>query len=418
MKTKDVFTPGKYPEVTLIDDHLKEKKKLLSDALLSGGSIISISGPSKSGKTVFIESVIGNDNLISITGAGVTEPEILWKRVFEWIGTPIESVKTTETNHQAKFGGKISAEAGVPFLIKGKGEISTEGNWGGREVLADKKSIDYLQLLIKELKGTEFVLFIDDFHYISNTAQEAIAQQLKEAIRNGVKIICASVPYHSDDVLRANSDLRGRVIGIDFNYWNKEVLCKIGQKGFHELNLSVSSIIIERFAEESAGSPQLMQALCLNYCFELGIYERSENNISLVFESNIFSKTCNRVLQMTDYSSVVDKMGEGPKTRGSDRKSYITKEDTCLDVYKILLKALAKNPPNLLFRYAELISRIESICKNESPSGSSITGACHHMSQICNDITNQAILEWDGDGDVLDIRDPNLLFYLRWNENL
>jgi Zn-dependent protease with chaperone function len=35
---------------------------------------------------------------------------------------------------------------------------------------------------------------------------------------------------------------------------------------------------------------------------------------------------------------------------------------------------------------------------------------------IANSSTNAEIIEWDSENDVLDIRDPYLLFYLRWSE--
>ena len=52
MKAKDVFTPGRFPTYTYVDDHLIERGQQLSDALDDGSMLVSISGPSKSGKTV------------------------------------------------------------------------------------------------------------------------------------------------------------------------------------------------------------------------------------------------------------------------------------------------------------------------------------------------------------------------------
>ncbi|MCP6473840.1 hypothetical protein NL509_28760, partial [Klebsiella pneumoniae] len=75
-------------------------------------------------------------------------------------------------------------------------------------------AIDPLQLLKSEIGNTDFVVFIDDFHYINRDVQAEIAKQIKDAIANGCKFICASVPYHSDDVIRGNADLRGRIFNI------------------------------------------------------------------------------------------------------------------------------------------------------------------------------------------------------------
>jgi len=36
------------------------------------------------------------------------------------------------------------------------------------------------------------------------------------------------------------------------------------------------------------------------------------------------------------------------------------------------------------------------------------------IAAIANESENRTIIEWDGENDVLDMRDPYLLFYLRW----
>jgi hypothetical protein len=78
MKAKDVFTPGRFPTVTYVDDHLTDKKKQLEDTIDAGAMLVSISGPSKSGKTVFVEQCLGKENLIQITGAGIKSAADLW----------------------------------------------------------------------------------------------------------------------------------------------------------------------------------------------------------------------------------------------------------------------------------------------------------------------------------------------------
>lgn len=109
-------------------------------------------------------------------------------------------------------------------------------------------------------------------------------------------------------------------------------------------------------------------------------------------------------------------MKEGPKTRGEKRKAHVLKDGAVLDVYPLILQAIAQNPPELTIRYSNLLGRIQSLCDDEGPSGSSVTGACAHMSEIANGAATAAIVEWDGENDVLDIRDPYLLFALRWSE--
>lgn len=415
MRISEIFTPGRHPVWTFVDDHLKEKEQQLLDTLEDGSMLVSISGPSKSGKTVFVEKILGKENLIQVTGAGVKSPRDLWMRVFDVIGTPIERKSTVSTTKSGTVGGKASGEGGI-IVAKAKGEVSSSATYSSQNSDSETGAIDYLQLLIKELAGSSFVVFVDDFHYVERAVQSDLAQQIKEAIRQGVKFICASVPYRSDDVIRSNPDLRGRFFSIDFDYWGKDVLKKIAYKGFAKANISYRDSLVDKLVAEAAGSPQLMQYLCLNACYEKGIRDIPESTVDLIYEKHFFDSACRRTVASTDYSSTAEKMLEGPKTRGSDRKIYVSKFGWQGDVYRLLLKAIALDPPCLNFRYQPLIDRIALVCSGDVPSGSSITSACYHAAALANDSANNNVVEWDSENDVFDIRDPYLLFYLRWSD--
>lgn len=413
MNTKDVFTPGRFPTLTFVGDHLKQKADQLRGAIETGGLLISISGPSKSGKTVFIENEIGKDNLIHVTGAGIDSAPRLWQRVFDLVGAPLTEEKSSSKGFAGSVAGKVGGEAGL--FVKGSGEIGASGSWQNIETSKIEIEKDPLQLAIRDLRDSGFFLFIDDFHYVQESAKQEIAQQLKECIRQGVNVIVASVPYHSDDVIRSNSDLRGRMLKLDFDYWDKSELSKIAVKGFGELAIEVAQSFIMRLVDEAAGSPQLMQSLCLNLCFEKGIYKRCEVFERVSDDELLFANVCRRTALMTDFSSTVALMKDGPKTRGTVRHLHRTKSFGSIDVYPLVLRAIAKDPPILTFRYPDLTDRIYALCEDDGPVGSSITGACNHMARIANDFENGPIVEWDSEHDVFDIRDPYFLFYLRWN---
>jgi hypothetical protein len=411
MKAIEVFTPGAHPTITLVDSHIRAKKQILLDTLSTGSIVVTLSGPSKSGKTVFVEDAVGKGNLIHVTGAGVTEPSILWTRIFAVIGTPLEVSNTSSTKIASSISGKVNG--GIPLLASGEAgtSLQNERSAGSAETLA----IDVQATLVKELKDTDFVLFIDDFHYISRTAQPSIAETVKEVARQGVKIVLAAVPYRGDDPLRANADLRGRSIALDLGYWEEETLKQIAQRGFSELKIDASDRQILSFVREAAGSPQLMQALCLNACFEAGIRETLSVQSLLSGDTSLFKRVCSRTALMADYRTVADQMREGPRSRGQIRKIYTTKCGDQGDVYRVVLEALAANPPKLTTRYNELMQRIGNLLNGDEPSGSSVTGACEHIVGIANGVAGNAIVEWDGENDVFDIRDPYLLFYLRWS---
>ena len=415
MKARDIFTPGRFPSHTFVDDHLITKKTTLENALDTGSMLISISGPSKSGKTVFIEESIGKDKIIQVTGAGITSVAALWRRVFDILGTDIPTAKTQTAGTSNGFGGKAAASGNLIFA-KGSAELNASHLSTDGESITTDITTDYLQLLISELADKDLTIFIDDFHYISRETQSEIAKQIKEAIRSNVKFIVASVPYHADDVIRSNPDLRGRIVSIDFGYWHQVHLKKIAEKGFSALGVTFDHSMIQMFSEQAAGSPQLMQYLCLNACYAIGVRERTSGANSLPMNKPLLETICKSTVLSTDYSSVVEKMIDGPRIRGSDRISHALKDGSNGDVYTLLIRCLALDPPQLTLRYDDLVVRVKSLCSSSPPSGSSITGACSHMAKIANDSAGESIIEWDGANDVLDVRDPYLLFYIRWAE--
>ncbi|HEY8359271.1 MAG TPA: hypothetical protein VIL30_17620, partial [Ramlibacter sp.] len=304
--------------------------------------------------------------------------------------------------------------AAIPFVVKAEGTVSGRGS-NATSTVTDEKP-DFLNLMVQQLAGTNYVVFIDDFHYIPKPVQTEVANLIKEAIRAGVRFICAAVPYHADDVILANADLRGRMVKLDFDYWKPPELVKIAERGFGALRAKISTAVIEAMAAEAAGSPQLMQGLCLNLCFEKNIELTFAQETPVPADLATVALVCSRAALMTDYSSVIQVMKDGPKTRGTERKSYVLQDRSVLDVYPLILKAVKADPPQLTIRYPDLLKRITTLCYGDAPSGSSVIGACSHMSDLANAAASSIIVEWDATNDVLDIRDPYLLFALRWTD--
>lgn len=250
-------------------------------------------------------------------------------------------------------------------------------------------------------------------------AQGEVAKQIKEAARQGVKIITASVSHRSDDVVRANPELRGRVTAIDLEYWNETNLLAIANQGFAILNAEVSIEMCRGFVKEAAGSPQLMQAICLNACFELNVRSKLALHQKFTKSRETGDRIYERTATSTDFRSLVDVLDSGPKTRGTERKTYKFRDKTDGDVYRCVLKAVASDPPKLSFPYAEILQRVQSICTDDEPVGSSITGSCLHMSKLSLEkFPKERVIDWDEQKQVFDIPDPYLLFYLRWSGRL
>src|SRR5690606_27386205 len=131
--------------------------------------------------------------VLTVTGAGVDSPAKLWHRVFDLIGTPIPTGASTSTGSESGVSSKSGGEVGAAALLKVGAEHADSQTWSSISTAQTVQHVDLLQLAIRELGGSGFVVFIDDFHYIAPAVQSEIANQIKEAIRHGVAFICASV---------------------------------------------------------------------------------------------------------------------------------------------------------------------------------------------------------------------------------
>ncbi|EGR0109966.1 hypothetical protein QX226_05805 [Vibrio vulnificus] len=421
IKASDVYTPSHYPEHTLVlrkNDYTEDIRDAIEDRRL-----VSIAGPSKSGKTVLVESAIGHSRLIEVTGGGIKKAEDVWNKVLDQIGTP-NSRTVTKSNTGTKsnvFNAGVTVGAG-PVKATGGGS-STEQEQNGSQK-AETFTRDPLNLVIDNLSKSDNVIFIDDFHYIPLDVQKIIAQQIKELVRKEISVVYASVPYHSDDIIRANSDLQGRIFKIDLSYWETAELEQIAHRGFDILNFSCKQTQVQELVAEAAGSPQLMQSLCLQLCRTMqarnGV-DPAEPPRDITPTPQKLNEVCVKVSKTTDYENLISKLLEGAPTRGKDRKLYALKDGSNGDVYKVTLKALKQNPALMIIRYNALYERVKSICV-DVPQSTGIVQACTKISEISGKHINATdesksnmLIEFDTEDSVISFRDPYLLYALRWS---
>ena len=411
MRVFDVFTPTGVPTYTYVDRSEYNLEMQLQSAIRTPGMVASLSGPSKSGKTVLIRKVIDQDSLITVSGAAITEPGHLWDRVLNWIEAPNSTTHTVGSTLRGEMAAKAQASAGI-VLAKAQVEGEVKAGYEHERVkerVFERAGIDQV---VHEIGGSDFVVFIDDYHYMPKEAQVAVGRQIKEAAERGVNICTASVPHRKDDVVRGNAELRGRVQGIDFTYWKTEETRRIAEQGFTELGVNLPRTVIDRMSEEAFGSPQLMQQICLQACMRLEVDEKSKRVRDLPVSEDTLVKIFEQASTTTDFSSLLEGLHEGPKQRGSARNQFEFKDRTRGDVYRCILLALRESPARLSFPYAEIYDRTRNVCSNDAPAGSSVASALEQMRDIAKDLErNSQVIEWSDD--VLDIVDPYFLYYLR-----
>jgi hypothetical protein len=411
LKATSIFTPADVPTLTYVSRSEKTYEADLRRALEIPKMIVSISGPSKSGKTTLVQKIVSQDNLIQVYGASIRTAEDLWTNVLAWMGGSIELSDTVGSKVSGGLtvtgGGKLA----IPFIAEGSATTQATGGIDRTSTTTEKRAVSLIDQIVKDIASSDYVVFVDDFHYIEKTVREEIGKQIKEAAERGVKICTASVPHRADDVVRSNTELRGRVTAIDMHYWDVTELQQIAIKGFNELNINLASKVLTDFAVEAFGSPQLMQAICLNFCFQCNLDAQLPDHRHIDVSDVEIARILERTSTTTDFSTMLSVLHAGPKQRGTERKQYMFTDGSSGDVYRCLLLALKADPPQLSFRYDELLKRSGAVCKNESPVGSSVAESLLQMSKLAKSVQSASVIEWDED--VLDIVEPYFLFFLR-----
>lgn len=416
LSSAEVFTPTSFPTHTYVErDHLHHDR-LLREWIRSSTQIASISGPSKSGKTVLVQRVVGEDNLITVSGASVRAADQLWERVLDWWGEPHSTTASASDASGETKGHENIANLGIAGLgVTGRDRGGTSQT--ATEGLAATSHRRGLPQVVQEIANTPYTILLDDFHYIPAQIQGDIAQQIKDAASRGVRICVASVPVKADNLVRALPELRGRVLAVDLDYWRLKDLIEIAKIGCPLLGLEVDPESLQMFAREAAGSPQLMQSICLWMCNHLGVRETADSLRfvqldELARKEILFLTSCT-----VEFRSQVRAMISGPRARPGERRSYVHRDGRIADVYLSIMRAVAMDPPRLSIDYAELQQRLEVLCKGATPDGASVVNACVKLSQIAAGFASFTgpAFEWDEQAQVILIPDPYLLFYLRWS---
>ena len=387
LKAENVFKPGAYPEYTYVSRNYENTgisyELRLKQALRTAGCLTSLIGPSKMGKTILCEKVIGFDNIIEISGA--------------------------DFNTNSDFWAIVAAKVELPY----QGEVTTERELNdGNSKESDGKKEKYIlskDKIIQYYKDNEKVLVIDDFHYASKEMQMKMAQQLKDAIRKELKVVVVSLPHRADDAIRQNADLSGRLSLINIETWKEKDLKEIALKGFKQLNINITDEVAGQLAIECLTSPQLMQYICLSICILLE--DKNEDTVKADMLENAYQFTTVNF----NYSDVVNVMSKGPNPRGKKRKLFKTLTGKELDLYGLIVESIAKNPPVMEMDFEILYDRIINLIPADAvkPDKQSVKNHLNNLQTILKEKEEiYRAIEWK-DGTVY-ILDPLFLFYLRW----
>jgi hypothetical protein len=424
----DVFTPGDFPRHSYVHRQFvhpltarpRDPEGEIRDAFRQRGRIAQIVGPSKSGKTVALKNVVQPSQLQIVSGSRITTPDSIWSSVTASLGLP--SAKVVADKRGEKNGNTESAALTAKFgIADATGSLAAQREQSKERSEQVTVSEDVFRTATSALVTGDKVLFLDDFHAIPASLKQGIASQLKAAAESGVRICLAEVPHRADEPVAGNLDLTGRIAKITFDYWSTDDLKAIATIGFASLKLEVNSSAIDVLAHESAGSPQLMQLLCLEVCKELAVDQELATHSARFLDANALDAVFMNVVQSVERAAIFKVLDEGPDERGKPRAKYQARGLVEGDNYEITLASVALDPPRLAFDWDagpdSLQSRMNRICPRHSnrPLRHQITRAQEQLRDLAlKYMPRTPVLDWDADKG-LHILDPYFLYYLRWH---
>lgn len=430
VRVSKVFVPGKLPDYTYNPRSDLNLEAQLEDYVEEAGAILTVAGPTKTGKSVLLRRVVAEPAWVD--GQGIASVDQMWARVGDSLGVYTDVAQGI--SQSATGGGSIGSQAGVPGVVGIKADADYHATDGGDTRWAIQRPI--ASVARASLESSLRPLVIDDFHFIERGVQREIVRALKPLVLAGVPVILVSISHRVQDVVTAEPDMTGRVSSLKIDFWTEPELLVIARKGFATLNVEdPDDAIGSHLAANSFGSPHLMQKFCREVCKNDDVRETLKNS---------------RVLKAPDdwdafFSAQVDgssadwfqRLLRGPQERGSARTQWPVGGGTSLDGYGLTLSAVARTGPKLTLTKDEIKVAVESTVDGSGPAAHQTTRVLQHMSRIAAQRATetvpteeeldaieepdaipdvQPVLEYveDGPNSALHIADPFFAFYLRW----
>ena len=409
-----VFVPGGMPQLTYIERTEGEIRKKLEEVKDNLCKLITLTGQTKSGKTVLTQTVFPSidDENIWIEGGSVNDENDLWSQILVALNAWHQSEVSSGANSTTAVSGKVNATANA-LVIKGSGEAGISQTDTTNTAAKESRNVSSKTAALKALQSSQVSLIIDDFHYLPRELQGNFVRAIKPLVFHGVPIILIAIPHRRYDAIKVEREITGRLENIQIPYWTLSELRQIAERGFPLLNMHLSEPVMDRLCIEALGSPHLMQEFCRALCQTHEVSETVDNEITIDHvEDGLFK----RVAESTG-KLIFDKLATGPRQR-SDRIARKLKNGEKVDIYKVVLYALSNMEPGMdTIQYEALRASIRDIVADAPPQAHEVTRVLEKMSEIAsNDEASTPVIDWEKEEQKLHITDPFFAFYLKWRQ--
>ena len=412
LRTNQVFVPGGLPEYTYVprsERQLEEKLRSASDHLCK---LVTVTGNTKSGKTVLTEQVYPRETAVWLDGGAFDTEDDLWAEMVEQLNAFPE--REESSGREAETGGATSAEGGFNIgVAKGTGGGAISHSRSKTKSTTRSRRAPTKTTAIRALRESGLPLVIDDFHYLDREVQGSVVRALKAPVAQGHPVLLLAIPHRRFDAVRVEKEMTGRVESVTVPPWEPEELEQIAAKGFPLLNVEAPDSLISKFYSEALGSPHLMQEFCRQLCNDAGVKETTKGKIKLGAPdggSGIFKEVASATSRV-----IFDRLTQGPRQR-SDRKERKFKNGKTGDIYLAVLLAIANLEPGVqTLEYEDIRASLRDIMDEAPPQAHEVSRVLEKMADIsAEDEASATVIDWEKEDRRLHITDPFFAFFLKW----
>lgn len=412
LRYTDVFVPGGFPRHTYnprVGLKLEASVRHVTENLCK---LVPVTGHTKSGKTVLVRSILPREEAIWVDGGCVGAEDDFWTTVID----QLELFQTTEVAAEKGNAAELSAsgKAGANFLVaKGEAEIGGAYSTTTQSSTGRSRAVSSRVTALKGLRDAQRAIVVDDFHYLHRELQGNLVRALKPLIFDGLPVVIIAIPHRRYDAVKVEKEMTGRILPVTIPTWSNDELMFIPNEGFPLLNGELSHNLSSILADESIGSPHLMQEFCRAICRSHGItsaFEGPSADLDTNQMENIFRETAETIGR-----PIFEKLARGPRQR-SDRISRELRSGQRVDIYGLVLHALAHIRPGLVtLEYEDLRAAIREVSAQDAPQLHEVARVLKHMSDIAaTDQSSTPVIDFDEEDKRLHVTDPFFAFYLRW----
>lgn len=409
-RTSQVFVPGGMPRHTYVPRSARRLEEALREADDNLCKLVTLTGATKSGKTVLTNTIFPRSKTLWIDGGSVAKENDFWSQILEQINGYTNVEGTEEQTSSEELEGSVGAEGGLPLL---KAKSSVTGSEGSSRSTAARasRSLTPRAAALTQMRAATIALIVDDFHYISRELQGSIIRALKPLIFEGHPVVILAIPHRRYDALRVEREMTSRIESIRVPNWDTDELALIAEEGFPLLNIEVSAEIINAFTSEAYGSPHLMQEFCRELMRRQEVSETIDETMNIdQVPDGLFETVAEKTGR-----TMFDKLSRGPRQR-SDRKQRTLKSGETADIYSVVLLSLVALAPGMdTIEYEQLRTAIREVLSDSQPQSHEVSRVLEKMAEIAaNDEASTPVIDWEKEEQKLHITDPFFAYYLKW----